>query len=405
MRRAAAPAPDAATEPRPAAPGAAAAGPRATARARLPADAPPIATAARRLPTGARAAAAKTARPALTAAALGAAAVALTGVATALARAAAALAAAALVRAVAALTRAASLTRAAVAPTRAAAARAATAKAARPALAAAALGAAALAPAASAEAPPARVVSVNLCTDQLAMMLAAPGQLVSVSDVALDPVASAMAAEAAAYRINHATAEEVLLLAPDLVLASEFSPPATLAMARRLGLRVETFPIETSFDDARANIRRMGALLGREARAEELVRELDAAEAPQPPGPRPRAALVYANAYSSGAGTLADAILAAAGLRNVAAERGMVGMGRLPLEIIALERPDLVVLGQDYGQPALAQQTLRHPILRNLGAVEAAVADNLWVCGSPLLARAVAELRAAAAPLRQQVQP
>ncbi|MGA0716208.1 MAG: ABC transporter substrate-binding protein, partial [Gemmobacter sp.] len=33
----------------------------------------------------------------------------------------------------------------------------------------------------AAAAPPGRVVSINLCTDQLAMMLAAPGQLVSVS--------------------------------------------------------------------------------------------------------------------------------------------------------------------------------------------------------------------------------
>lgn len=255
-------------------------------------------------------------------------------------------------------------------------------------------------------APPARVVSVNLCTDQLAMLIAAPGQLVSVSDVARDPVASAMAAEASAYPTNHGTAEEVLLLAPDLVVASEFTPPATLDMARRLGLRVETFPIEASFEDARASIRRMGELLGREARAEELVRQLDAALAPPPPdtladmpaGQRPRAALLYADAYSSGAGTLADAILAAAGLRNVATERGMVGMGRLPLELLALERPDFLVLGQDYGQPAVAQETLRHPVLRGLGAAQAAVADNLWVCGSPLLGQAVAELRTAAAP-------
>ena len=40
---------------------------------------------------------------------------------------------------------------------------------------------------------PRRVVSINLCTDQLAMMLAAPGQLVSVSQLAGDPHSSAMA--------------------------------------------------------------------------------------------------------------------------------------------------------------------------------------------------------------------
>ena len=77
---------------------------------------------------------------------------------------------------------------------------------------------------------PARVVSINLCTDQLALMLAAPGQLVSVTAFAQDPRQSATAAEAAALPANHARAEEVYLLAPDLVLASDFTAPATLAM-------------------------------------------------------------------------------------------------------------------------------------------------------------------------------
>jgi iron complex transport system substrate-binding protein len=48
-------------------------------------------------------------------------------------------------------------------------------------------------PAASAFAePPRRVVSMNLCTDQLAMLVAAPGQLLSVSRIARDPRVSAL---------------------------------------------------------------------------------------------------------------------------------------------------------------------------------------------------------------------
>lgn len=62
--------------------------------------------------------------------------------------------------------------------------------------------------------PPARVVSMNLCTDQLAMLIAAPGQLVSVSHVARDPVSSALAEQAQAYPVNHGSAEEIFLLAP-----------------------------------------------------------------------------------------------------------------------------------------------------------------------------------------------
>ena len=74
-----------------------------------------------------------------------------------------------------------------------------------------------------AAAAPARVVSTNLCTDQLAMLLAAPGQLVSVSWLAADPRSSTMAAEAARYPANHGLAEEIFLLSPDLVLAGSYT--------------------------------------------------------------------------------------------------------------------------------------------------------------------------------------
>lgn len=256
-----------------------------------------------------------------------------------------------------------------------------------------ALGAALFALAAAA-APPARVVSTNLCTDQLAMLIAAPGQLVSVSAVARDPVSSAMAREAAAYPVNRGTAEEIFLLAPDLVLGGEYMRPDTRATLERLGLRMETLPIETSFADARANILRMGALLGREDRAAALAAELEAGLSPPPPGPRPSAALFYSGSYTSGAGTLADEILRQAGLDNIAAREGARGLVRLPLERLVMETPDLLVLGQNYGAPALAQELLRHPAVRALGADRAAIADNLWVCGLPRSVEAVATLRA-----------
>jgi iron complex transport system substrate-binding protein len=168
-------------------------------------------------------------------------------------------------------------------------------------------------------------------------------------------------------------------------------------MLQRLGLAVETFPIETGFDDIRANVARMGALLGNPDGAAALIAGMDAALAGPPGGgPRRRAALYYANGYTSGSDTLADAILDAAGLDNVAAERGLAGLAALPLELLVTAAPDLVVTGQDYPSPALAQGILRHPALRALSPARAAVADNLWVCGTPLAAAAVAALRATA---------
>lgn len=254
-------------------------------------------------------------------------------------------------------------------------------------------------PEGGARAGPARVVSINLCTDQLAMMLAGPGQLVSVSHVARDPVSSALWREAAAFPANRAQAEEIHLLEPDLVLAGAYDNPATIAMLERLGLRVERFPLERGFGDIRANLRRMGALLGNAAGAEALVAEFDARLPPPPPAGagRPRAVLYGANGFTSGADSLAGAVLEAAGLANVATELGIVGMGRLPLEALILAEPDLVVAGRSYRAPALAQELARHPAARGLDGVRhVAVDSTLWTCGTPLVAEAVARLRAAA---------
>ncbi|WP_317616335.1 substrate-binding domain-containing protein [Paracoccus mutanolyticus] len=79
-------------------------------------------------------------------------------------------------------------------------------------------------------AAPRRVVSINLCTDQLALAVAAPGQLVSVSELARDPALSAMASRAAAIPSNRGRAEEVLALRPDLVLASSLGDAATVRL-------------------------------------------------------------------------------------------------------------------------------------------------------------------------------
>ena len=102
---------------------------------------------------------------------------------------------------------------------------------------------------------PGRVVSLNVCTDQLALLLGAPGQLVSVSRLAHDPRSSAMAGAARAIPANGASAEEGVLLRPDLVVAGSYTARATVEMLLRLGYRVERFLATTGDDHVRALIR------------------------------------------------------------------------------------------------------------------------------------------------------
>lgn len=267
----------------------------------------------------------------------------------------------------------------------------------------AALAAALLAWTSPAAAAPERVVSMNVCTDQLAMLLAAPGQLASVSWLARDPNTSAMVAEAQAYPVNHGLAEEVFVMQPDLVLAGSYTARPAIELLQRLGFDVIEFAPETSIEDIRANLRRMGAALGREARAEAVIAELDAALATVPParGEAPRAALYEANAYTTGSGALSDAVLRAAGFTNLAAELGIAGLARLPLEVLVMAAPDLVITGDRYEPPSLGEAILDHPALAQVqaAAAPAVVPGSAWVCGTPATAAAVAQLAALRAEL------
>jgi iron complex transport system substrate-binding protein len=251
-----------------------------------------------------------------------------------------------------------------------------------------------------AQAAPARVVSMNLCTDQLAMMLAAPAQLVSVSRIALDPHVSAMAEEAAAYPINAGRAEEVHVMRPDLVLAGRYSSRDTVALLRRLGIEVVQFDIVQSFDGIVAVIEQMGAVLGREAQAAKMIATFEADLAAlradldeTPERDMPRAALYYANGYTSGDVSLAGEILAAAGLRNAPAEAGY-SRGKLPLEMLAMIAPDVMITARRYPGGSRAEAIMDHPVIGSLRgqSTRAALTDHDWVCGTPFVLRAISDM-------------
>lgn len=250
-----------------------------------------------------------------------------------------------------------------------------------------------------AAAPPQRVVSINLCTDQLAMLIAAPGQLYSVSDLASEKGTSMLVDEARRYVTNHGQAEEVFLMRPDLVLAGTYTAKATVALLKKLGFHVEQFAPATSFEDVRTNLKRMGTLLGREQRAAELVAEIDRglAELAATTVPAKTVMLYYANSYTSGSGTLADAIVKAAGLVNLGDKLGYTGLTRLPLELLVSADPDLIMEGDSqYSAPALAKANFSHPAFRAFSDRIVPVPDKYTICGGPFSLEASRILQRAA---------
>ncbi|MFZ7089458.1 ABC transporter substrate-binding protein [Primorskyibacter sp. 2E233] len=242
--------------------------------------------------------------------------------------------------------------------------------------------------------PPRRVVSLNLCTDQLVLMLADPGQIASLSALASDPRSSGMADRARAFPANNGSAESVVLQQPDLILAGTWTTRATVDMLKRLGHRVEIFAPINTLEEARANILRMGNLLGRSPQAQEIVQDFDArlAALRATPGRSPRVALYYALGSTAGRDTLPGDILAAAGLSNIAEEKGLPFGGALPLEELILADPDLILIGRPYGGHARATELLSHPVLKDSGKLHIIPDGAAWTCETPYLLDAVADM-------------
>lgn len=249
-------------------------------------------------------------------------------------------------------------------------------------------------------APPTRVVSINLCADQLAVALLPRERLVSLSPLAADPDLSYVAPQVGDLHRNRAAAEEILALKPDLVLAGRDAARQSANMLRRLGVEVFDVEAPTSFAGIVAEVRRIAARLGTEARGEELIAGMEAtlaAAGARRSNSSPRAAYYYPNGFTAGAGTLPDAVLQAAGWRNAAAEAGLQGYGNLGLEDLIAAKPDLLVLQvARHEAPSLAAGLLAHPVLaRALPAVpRLTLPSPLLICAGPHTAEAVRRLAA-----------
>jgi iron complex transport system substrate-binding protein len=228
----------------------------------------------------------------------------------------------------------------------------------------------------------ARVVSLNLCADDFLVLLA-PEQIVALSPLARDPSLSVVAAQAARLPWVRADAEAVLALHPDLVLGGPYGAQTTMQALQRRGVRVERTVLPDDFAAIRTETRRLAAMLGEPARGEALLARMDR-ELAVSPRRHPTAVALEARGWSAGPGSLTDAVLTRAGLRDVGTG------GQMTIEALAGHPPDLLVVATPPDYPSLATDMLGHPALAAIP--RRAVPPALLACGGPWTARAVALL-------------
>jgi iron complex transport system substrate-binding protein len=255
---------------------------------------------------------------------------------------------------------------------------------------------------------PTRIVSLNLCTDELVLRLADRKNIVSVTYQAETSSVSNVVDLARQIPVNHGLAEEVIPLAPDLVVAGIYTARPAVALLKRTGFPVLDLDVPNNLDETRAQYRRMGQALGEEEKAEQVIAEMDRRLAAIPAGPasnRPRAMMFNANGYTIGKGSLTDEIITRAGLENLSAALGIDNYAQISLETLVTNAPDVLILSSFRDGPAaMATEVLRHPVLTKMSDRMriAVMPGRLWECAGPGNIDAIALLNGAANEVRRK---
>ncbi|HTI67086.1 MAG TPA: helical backbone metal receptor [Caulobacteraceae bacterium] len=253
---------------------------------------------------------------------------------------------------------------------------------------------------AAAQDRPRRVVSINSCTDVMLLDLADPGQITALSHYCRQADSSTVVERARPYPITYESAEEVLALRPDLVLASRHNALATRQALTRLGIRVEVFATPETVDESLAQVRKVAGLVGHPERGAALVARIEAAFAAAAPrlGTRPVSTLIFqANGFTAGSQTLIGELMRRTGLANAADRYGLRKWGNVRLENLVADPPELLLGGQAAAdRPTWADRLGHHPALAAISGRMArdVLPESLFLCGGSVFIPAVQRLAA-----------
>jgi iron complex transport system substrate-binding protein len=245
-----------------------------------------------------------------------------------------------------------------------------------------------------AAARPLRVMSVDQCSDQFVLALAPRSEIVGVSPHALDSDA-ALRDQVRGLTVRRPTLEQALAARPDIVVSYWTADLRLSGALEAHGAKVVRIEDAKTFDDVRANVRRVATALGRVPQGEAMIADMDAKLAASRGAWGGRTALYLTpGGFTAGPDTLVGAIMAAAGLKDAVSAPGY---GPVSMERLTLDPPKLLVLGFFDEQNGGGWDPARPLVARLAKARTAARLPAAWLgCPAWFAADAAAELARAA---------
>ena len=247
----------------------------------------------------------------------------------------------------------------------------------------------------AAAAPPKRIVSLNPCIDAVLMRIVEPRRIAAISHYSHDPRATSIPlSQALRFPVTSGTAEEVLAMRPDLVLAGPHVALSTIHALERQNIRLLRLAVPESVKESKAQITELSTVLNVPQRGRRLNARIDAALAHARPQDKQFVpALIWqGGGMVPGAHTLADELLRRTGFRNMSSVYGLQQWDVLPLEHL-LARPPRVLFSAG-GAAGDRDRMLSHPAIRRLSHRIAVreYAPRLLHCAGPSMIDAVTRL-------------
>lgn len=233
------------------------------------------------------------------------------------------------------------------------------------------------------------VASLNLCTDEYLLLLAAPDEVASVSFLSQDPEESPLWNLARRNRANRGSLEEVVGMRPDIVLTMGGGGRSTVLIAKRLGIRTVELRPASSTADVSANLRAVAAALGEPKRADPWLARLARLRATTPRRP------MDAIWLGGGGQSIAVPSVGADWLRMAGLRQRPLNGDRASLETLLVSPPAVLVQSRyRSGQVSQGSAWLTHPIVRNAPSRRVNTDGRAWTCMGPLLIGEIERLRA-----------
>ncbi|QIK96051.1 hypothetical protein G7076_05925 [Sphingomonas sp. HDW15A] len=233
-----------------------------------------------------------------------------------------------------------------------------------------------------------RIASLNLCADEYALLLARPGELVSVSRLSHDPQESPLFRKARAIPSNRGELEQAITRRPTILLTMGRLGRSTDELARKMEIRTIDLLSPMDIAGVERNLRLVAAALGDPKRAAPYLRKIAKLKRTRP-RTTSDALFLSGGGVSIGSWSPAAQWMALAGYRHAKAFSDKVTFEDL------LANPPPIILRSTYrsGQMSSGQTWFAHPVVRRLHSRMHAVDGRAWTCAGPLMIGEVNRMR------------